>query len=186
MSAPDWIRTYTGQQFNYSHLEIERIDIRDIAHSLSQQCRFGGHCLRFYSVAQHCVFVSQLVPPEYKLWGLLHDAPETYICDITSPFKNTKWMEGYRAFEQKIEICVFTRFGLISKHQPWLGIPSPVKRADWQAVVTEGKQLLSKGVKGWADESEAADVMINPMNSRDAERAFLEEFDSWYDTTRIL
>jgi hypothetical protein len=64
----DWIQTATGRPFWPIDPRPEDIDIEDIAHALSMLCRFGGHCLRFYSVAEHSVLLSQYVAPEHKLW----------------------------------------------------------------------------------------------------------------------
>ena len=77
-----WIQTYTGRQFWPLDPRIEDIDIHDIAHALSHQCRYSGHCLRFYSVAEHSVLLSHHVAGEHMLWALLHDAWEAYLAAI--------------------------------------------------------------------------------------------------------
>lgn len=79
--------TYTGKKIYPPNIKKQDIDIRDIACSLSNRCRFSGHLKHFYSVAEHSVLVSLLVEPEYALWGLLHDAAEAYFADIPSPLK---------------------------------------------------------------------------------------------------
>jgi hypothetical protein len=70
----EWITTYTGGKFYPFDPRIEDVNIYDISHALSQQCRFSGHCNVHYNVAQHCVFVSSLCDQKDALWGLLHDA----------------------------------------------------------------------------------------------------------------
>lgn len=67
----DWFQTYTGAKFYPFDPRAEDIHLADIAHHLSLQCRFNGATDKFYSVAQHCVLVSQHIPYGYRLWGLL-------------------------------------------------------------------------------------------------------------------
>ena len=88
--------TYTGKEFYPLDPNPADIDIKDIAHALSNCCRFAGHIKSFYSVAQHSVIVSELCEPENALAGLLHDASEAYLSDIARPVKYTEQMEGYR------------------------------------------------------------------------------------------
>lgn len=72
----DWMQTYTGRRFWPLDPVAGDIEIMDIAHALSNQCRYAGHTRFHYSVAQHSVQVSENVAPEHALWGLLHDAPD--------------------------------------------------------------------------------------------------------------
>ncbi len=59
----DWILTWTGRVFRPLRPDPADVDVRGIAHSLSLQCRFNGHCREFYSLAEHGVCVSREVPP---------------------------------------------------------------------------------------------------------------------------
>ena len=61
-------------------------NIYSIAYSLSFINRFTGHA-GAYSVAQHSILVAQHLPEEFKLSGLLHDATEAYLSDVSSPLK---------------------------------------------------------------------------------------------------
>lgn len=70
----DWIQTFTGRQFWPLDPQPDHIDIADIAHALAHDCRFGGHCRRFYSVAEHSVLLSRAVAPEFRLAALMHDS----------------------------------------------------------------------------------------------------------------
>src|ERR1700722_9509595 len=99
----DYITTYTGKIFRPLHPDAVDICIEDIAHALSMQCRFTGHSREFYSVGDHCLWVSdvaaELGRPEDALWGLLHDASEAYLHDIASPIKRADEFVLYRAAE---------------------------------------------------------------------------------------
>ena len=66
-----WIQTYSGRRFSLTEPSAEDVDIDDVAHALSLLCRFTGHVSEHYSVAQHCVIVSRLVPTEHALAGIL-------------------------------------------------------------------------------------------------------------------
>src|SRR5271165_7548492 len=83
----DWIQTYTGRVMYPLDPRPEEINIIDIAHALSNLCRFTGHVRTFYSVAEHSVRVSQHCDPKDALWGLLHDASEAYLADMSRPMK---------------------------------------------------------------------------------------------------
>jgi len=107
--TPNCIRTNSGIYFNVFEPTLEMICIEDIAHSLSNQCRFGGHLPEFYSVAQHCLMCSSLVKPEYKLQALLHDASEAYILDIPTPIKNR--LDNYKVIEDRLMILISKKFG---------------------------------------------------------------------------
>ena len=55
------IPTYTGKVFDPFNPDPNNIDIEDIAHHLSNLCRFVGSTFRFYSVAEHSLMISHLV-----------------------------------------------------------------------------------------------------------------------------
>ena len=136
-----WIETFTGKKFYLLEPRAEDVDARDIAHALGQVCRFAGHTRRFYSVAEHCVHVSRLCDPEDALAGLLHDAAETYIGDVTRPMKNA--LPGVREMEEKIRRVIFEAFGLKPE------MPESVKRADLEMLWVEKKELM--GTTQWAE-----------------------------------
>src|SRR5580692_700756 len=119
MNRGDWIQTATGRQFWPMDPRPDEIFIDDIAHALSMLCRFGGHCLRFYSVAEHSVLLSRVAPQKHKLWALLHDASEAYLVDVPRPIK--PMLVGYKAAEEKIQRAIAVRFNL------HFGIPEDIK-----------------------------------------------------------
>ena len=53
-----WIQTFTGKVVDLETPTPESISIEDIAHATARLCRYTGHTFRFYSVAEHCIFVS--------------------------------------------------------------------------------------------------------------------------------
>src|SRR4030043_1424578 len=106
-----WSQTYTGKKFWSLDPKPEEVDIKDIAHSLAFQCRFNGHTIPFYSIAQHSVLVSKIVPPEQALAGLFHDAAEAYTGDIVAPLK--KFLPPvFKEIEKAIEEVIFEHFGI--------------------------------------------------------------------------
>lgn len=141
-----WIQTYTGIKFDLLDPQPEMINILDIAHSLSNICRFTGHCKHFYSVAQHSVFVSRLVPPDLAIQGLLHDATEAYVSDMAGPLKAE--LSEYRKIEDKIWTVIARAFNLPEKLDP------AVKRADGIMLVTERRDLMAPTSVLWAPEIE--------------------------------
>lgn len=131
-----WIQTHSRKRFSLLNPDPESVDILDIAHSLSHQCRFLGHVEKFYSVAQHSVLVSLLCPSELALWGLLHDAAEAYIGDMPMPLKCLPEMEEYRKVEAGVMLAVCTKFKLPLEE------PGGVIEVDQRLLATEARDLL--------------------------------------------
>lgn len=98
--------TYTGVLVDPFSINIDDIRIEDIAHSLSMKCRFNGHVSRFYSVAEHCVYVS-LLARDPKV-GLLHDASECFLSDIITPIKIK--FPDYKELESSVDDVIFKKF----------------------------------------------------------------------------
>lgn len=153
----------------------EDIHIEDIANALSNICRFIGHVkpFCFYSVAQHSVMVSRLVPPELALCGLLHDAVEAYTGDMTRPMKvalNTVAPGAYKQIADRIEQAIAKRF-----HLPWPW-PAPIKEADMIAVMTEKRDLLHLTDLDWGPMPEPHRELIFPKTPESARYLFLDRF----------
>lgn len=136
---PAHIVTFTGIEFSILDPQQDQIDIRDIAHALSMQVRYTGHVREFYSVAEHSRAVSLLVPPEDALWGLLHDASEAYLSDLSRPVKHhTPVGPPYLEVEDKIMRAIAAKFGLT------LPMPESVKKADTWMLYAEREALMTK------------------------------------------
>lgn len=167
-----WIQTYTGKRFNPLNPKYEDIDIEDIAHALSMQCRFTGHCQEFYSVAQHSVLVSYICNMEDALYGLLHDASEAYITDISSPLKRSGKFDFYIDIEKVLQEAVYKKFGLSHIE------PESVKKADKILLATEARDLMGPLHKDWRSQAEPLLFKIDPMSPKEAKQAFLKRFNS--------
>jgi len=132
-----WIQTYTGKRFDLIDPKPEQICMADIAHALSRACRFTGHTFAHYSVAEHSVLVSHMVPPSLVCEALLHDAAEAYIGDATSPLKKAMralsdgMPSAYDEIETGIRHSIFKKFGLQDTHSPL------VSEADILALIAE-------------------------------------------------
>ena len=107
--------TFTNKKLYFLNPKPADICIEDIAHSLSNICRYNGHCKKFYSVAQHSIFVSDMLPARLAIYGLLHDATETYVTDIPRPLKKliNGMMDGkLKEIEYNIHHCINSAFNL--------------------------------------------------------------------------
>lgn len=132
------IRTFTGRMIDPFDPDPEMIDLVDIAHSLSQICRFNGHTPCFYSVAEHCLLVSSLLEDHSdKLAAMLHDASEAYLTDLTRPVKYR--MEKYLDVEFNLMVVISRKFGF----QYPLSVA--VKDADDQALAHEWANIVLGG-----------------------------------------
>lgn len=135
------IQLADGSYFDLDMPVATPLRIEVIAHSLANQCRYTGHCNRFYSVAQHSVLVSQIVPPELALTGLLHDAAEAVLGDVARPLK--QMLPEFKELEDRIEGIIFHQWGI---PQP---LPQEVKDADMVMLATERRDLMEEQQTEW-------------------------------------
>jgi hypothetical protein len=165
------IETYTGVAFHPLDPRPADIRLEDVAHSLSLQCRFSGHCSHFYSVAEHSVRVSRACDLHVALWGLLHDSSEAYLVDLPSPLKDANVALGalYRRAEDRLLRAVAVRFGLPVE------IPHEVGGADLILLATEVRDLMVGGSL-WQSLPTPLDEKIIPWSARAAEQAYLARF----------
>lgn len=166
-----WIQTHTRRRFDLMDPRADDVDIEDIAHALGHLCRFGGHSKRFYSVAEHSVHVSRLVPPEYQLAGLMHDAAEAYVQDMVRPLKVE--LERYREIEHGIMCAIANRFNFF-----FFGQPS-VKDADNAMLALERDHpfVMNGATEPWAGLPDPPkSIYIENWAPLEAKRRFLIRF----------
>lgn len=165
----DWTQTFSGKQFWPMSPRVEDVCIEDIAHALSMLCRYGGHCLRFYSVAEHSVLLSRAVSPENALWALLHDAAEAYLVDVPRPIK--RHLGGYAAAEVRVMQTVTQKFGLQNR------APGEVLQADNRILNDERAQNMAPTPRPWFIGDRPLGVTLQFWTPAAAELHFLQRFD---------
>lgn len=142
----DYFITFTGKKFYFSDPLPEMICLADIAHALAHQCRFGGHAKRFYSVAEHSVLVSYLVPPHLALKGLLHAAAKAYYGDIVRPLKQQALIvaqgvcyDSWARTERKCLECIFGKYGLTGmiRHSRVVGVDIKLLGVEYDRLISE-------------------------------------------------
>lgn len=169
-----WIQTRGGGRFDLLEPDPGTILIEDIAHALSNLCRFTGHTSAFMSVAEHSVIVSRLVPAHDALAGLLHDATEAYVGDVSRPLKQL--LPAYQHIEHGIWLAIADRFGLDQ------GLPATVKEADNVSLLWERRDVMgpsSEPWQAWVPEelvSRVPDEILVPTDPLGARSMFLQRF----------
>ncbi|KKK85796.1 hypothetical protein LCGC14_2769660 [marine sediment metagenome] len=164
-----WFQTYKGNRFYPYKPEKIIIDIEEIAHALSNRCRWGGHSLEFYSVAQHSVLVSRNCP-QSPTWGLLHDAAEAYYPDIPRPLKISPDIKMIVDLENRLLRTIAQHFNLCPD------IPDDVRRVDAAILTDERRFLMCKtdiDRSDWGDTFGQLDIVIQPVNQNEAKELFL-------------
>jgi len=174
------LQTKGGNAFDPKVRKISSIDIQDIAHALSNLCRYNGHCRKFYSVAEHSVLVSKIIAQTWPddrdaiFAGLMHDATEAYVGDVTTPLKIliSKFME----IEDSVAVDIAKKFKIKWNKRT----VERVKTADMTALSTEAR-LLFENTKQWDSikSYEPTNDLLEkkfPLNPNKAKRLFLREF----------
>jgi hypothetical protein len=137
-----WIPTVSGRRLWLEDPRPGEIEPFDIAYGLARVARFN--CMTVgpvYTVAQHSVMGSYLVPPEFVLHFLLHDAHEYVGQDVTSPLKAVIG-DRYAAVEAGLKYAVAGRFD-IEWTDDALGV---CKAADFVMLATEVRDVTPWGV----------------------------------------
>lgn len=115
------INTYSGKKLNLLDPFPEDINIQDISRGLAYNSHFGGQTPRFFSIAEHCLLVFNLMEragrgfsPEILMAALLHDASEAYLGDMVKPLKVL--LPEFQKIEQRMMEVIFDKYQLPMEH----------------------------------------------------------------------
>lgn len=146
----DWIQTFSGGQVFPLDPDRNTYKIIDIAAALSKLTRYNGHCLRFYSVAEHCVLLArEATKPVYGLCNserdlrtvLMHDASEAYLIDVPRPIKGL--LTNYAEIEHDLMVSISKRFNFDWPAPAW------VKDLDNNILNDEMDQIMAPPPAPW-------------------------------------
>lgn len=180
MTGP-WIQTFTGAKHRLLDPDPWDIRLADIAHALGKICRFTGHCVEHYSVAQHSVHVAELLRDQghaegVQRQGLMHDAHEAFVGDVASPIKWAMDGNAWETLERTHACAVRSRFGI-----PW-DLASAVKSADVVLLLTEKRDLMGPPPEPWGIPGRPLWARITPWSAAQASARFLE----WADRLGVV
>jgi len=193
--SPPTMTLYSGREVDIFNLKPNDIDIEDIAHALSNLCRYGGHCLFHYSVALHSVLCSYEEGTNLeKLAFLLHDASEAFVNDLVRPIKHRPEFEHYRLEEDKIQKIIFDKFNLE------FPFSQRVHDVDNQVLVKELKEVIifpeeflevssEQGIsireaRKFLREKKLKNCSIPKISPEEAEDLFLNRFYELYNQVK--
>jgi hypothetical protein len=168
----DWMQTFTGHAFWPLDPRVEDVFVEDIAHHLSNVCRYAGAARSFFSVAEHSILVSQHVALEYALEALLHDASEAYLGDVIRPLKRSALFASYLDTEARLTAVIFERFGVASTEESHLAI----KEVDDRTILDEAAQVMAPPPRPWNERGTPLGVRISCHSPDFAEWLFLKRF----------
>lgn len=176
------LQTNSGELFDLSNPCPTQVSIFDIAHHLSRICRYTGATDMHYSVAQHSVLMSQIVPYFYQhasperlkqlcFAALMHDAQEAYVGDVSTPVK-IMIPEFYDRVERPVQVAIQERFSIAD------GDLHEISWLDKRIVVNEMDRLFPTGSPAHirAQLQPIDGLIIAPWDIKTAETEFLMQF----------
>ncbi len=134
--------TFTGLLFDLMNPKPDDILIEDIAHGLAYNCRWNGATKTYFSIAEHCCMMYDLVPDHLKKTALMHDCEEAYWGDIIKPLKNLLALE-IRNKMRELRAMIFKKYGVKE-------ICEEIEAADFHLLQWDFQNLiLTKNHDGW-------------------------------------
>jgi len=184
------VQNRSGKYLDFANPAPDQFTIFDIASGLARECRFNGQTSKPYSVAQHSVLASLIVPKEHALAALVHDGSEAMMRDISSPLK--AMLRDYRVLERRIQQAIHEHVGLPAELDA--EVEAIIKQADLKVFATERAQLMPTDGYEWPvtpaleplgfkihcmDEKEAFYYFVDRYVSIIEDRPFIKERALW-------
>lgn len=167
------IKLRSGSYFDLANPSAGQFTLSDIAGALSKICRFGGHCKRFYSVAEHCVHCANVAEDdglsvEHRRAVLLHDATEAFCGDVVKPLKNM--LPEYSAIEERVKAAIAEKFGVDFDEAR-----NNIRQIDLALLIAERDSMFNTDGVTWTGEADARKLRVEfrYWTPRDAEAGFM-------------
>jgi hypothetical protein len=179
MTTP-WVQTYSGQIFDLMEMTPDAVRLEDICHHLSNLCRFNGATKFYYSVAEHSVYVHNVVrartDDETVLrQALLHDAAEAYVGDVLAPIRRLYGLQGFNRLHDRVWKVITEVFDVPEE------LDQLVKDADFAVLSAEARQIMQwPPPQSWGPLPEPAAVDIRGLGPREARQAFKRNLEQYF------
>ena len=154
------------------------ITLADIALKLATKNRWGGVLEPPVSVALHSVLVANQLPSHLRIYGLLHDAHEAFIGDITTPLETTfaQMIPGFAAhlanLKHRLDVVIRQALGV---PEPTLDARASVHDADLRMAATEWVSMMPAACGPSPIPAEPYRTFrVKPLSWPDAEAKFRE------------
>ncbi len=194
-----WMQTYSGRILRIFDPDLPSVCIEDIAHALSMKCRFGGHCKKFYSVAEHSVHMSRAhrvathhdmakqICMADKRGFLMHDIGEYALPDVVPALKRRLWvwtptgMMTFKDFEMKLVERLIHHLRINSGISEeiviaWHG--ETVKWYDMRMLALERDIMMEEPDEDWGAMADPIEgVIIKHWSPEQAKVEFLIEYE---------
>lgn len=184
-----WIQTLGNRKLNPRFLTVEACGpIEEIAHALAGKYRFTGQTQRRYSVAEHCVRGSRLMPAAFAGAFLLHELSEVYLPDVAGPLKPYLLVRmpgdvtiSWSDLEQQHTNTLLFSLGLSPLES--LIYSAPTKQMDWAMLATEKRDLCGPEPEDWGLPVPPAPTQIDRVwDPITAASCFLARYHELFDT----
>lgn len=148
-----------------------------IARSLANTCRYNGQCLTYYSVAEHSVLISRMVPDDLALAALLHDASEVYVGDMPPMLKRYLSAQGigFKDIERKAALAVARGYGLTLAQ-----LEDPLIKSFDRRILADETMALMPPHDYWQSymqQYEPTGVQLHCWGPDEAKARFLERYE---------